>query len=414
MNQGNIRSRLAWLAAAWASIIILGCSGSNAIRGGDDPVITHTYYGSCINADDIANVIIGWYVPNGDFNASISYRMRVTQGGSLVAIRPFFIWSSTRAGYQGGTGGTIQIEVQSDDGTSSHRPSGTVLASLTYTPPVTSTSSASHYPLLTFPTPATLAAGQLCHIVFTDVDPDPKTNWVSLDTLWTWRGTSPEQPTTPSTDLAILERGVGAHARDWSVYTRGGGLSGTPIIELDFDTYTQGQGYIQGFGAPDASFVNPKPICGENKIRETFAVSGASKVVSAVAVRVNRLSGASPLNVTVEKADGTRVGGGSVVVPMGGPATSSDNGATWVKVTFPSPLMLQSGVSYNLVLTSPSDTVHATHVLQKGRDYGFKPGAYFGDGHAEFTAGSGWKGWDLWGLSNLQVTDLQFYFEVNP
>jgi hypothetical protein len=413
MNAASIRIRILGMGIIASLLYLVGCSGSpNNVPV--PPVIVHTYLGSQTNADDLANLIVGWYAPNANSNTSIAYRIRSEHDGPLKAIRTFFIWSSARAGYQSGTGGQIQVQVQTDDGTSNHYPSGTALASLVYHPPVTSSASSDHFPLLTFASPPTLSAGQLYHIVFTNIDPNPKANWVSLDGLWMWRSFTPEQPTKPNTDLAVLERGADFNQGAWGLYTRGAGNSITPCLELDFEGAAQGQGYIQGFGAPDAGFVNPKPITGAQQVREVFTLTGTAKVVSSISVRVNRTSGSSPLSLRVEKTDGTVLGQGSALVPMGGAATSSSNGESWVKALFPGPITLLPNVTYRLVLTSPTDTVHATHVLQKGSDYGFQAGTYFPGGHAEFNDGSGWRGWDLWGIPNVMTTDLQFFFEVDP
>jgi hypothetical protein len=64
------------------------------------------------------------------------------------------------------------------------------------------------------------------------------------------------------------------------------------------------------------------------------------------------------------------------------------------------------------MLSSPSDTVHTAHALEKGSGSGYKPTTYFSDGHAQFNSGSGWVGWDQWGIANRTDNDLQFYFET--
>lgn len=364
------------------------------------------YYGSRINGDDLANAVVGWDSTNDTCNRVICHRWRAVRSGNLKSIRPFFQWSSLRPGYALGDGGTIQIQIQSDDGTSSHFPSGTTLASIVYDHPVTT---GNHFPLLTFPSPASITAGQLYHIVFTNVAVDPKANWVSLDNLFMWDASNPVQPTISNTDMAILERGCSG---GWAVFNRGAGHSFTPIIELDFEDGTsQGQGYVQGYGQTVGSpWVNPKPISGIQEVRETFTVSGADRVVSSVAVRVNRSSGSGPLTIRLEKSGGTLVGQGTLAVAQGA-VSSSHNGSSWAKVAFAAPLTLQGGIGYNLVLSSPAGTVHTAHVLEKGSSYGFKPTTYFADGHAEFNSGTGWKGWDLFGQPNRTDTDLQFYFE---
>jgi len=368
---------------------------------------TAGYYGSRINADDLANQIVGWNTAVDSCNKAASCRLRAEHTGKLKAIRPKFIWSDAKTGYGAGNGGTIQVQIQTDDGTPNHFPSGVTLASLVYDRPITA---GNHFPLLTFPNPPDLVAGQLYHIVYTNVAADPTADWVSLDHLYMWDGNNPVQPTVPNTDMALLERTCSG---SWVVFSRGAGHSWTPTIELDYaDGFSQGQGYIQGYGQTTTSgWVNPKPISGARGVRETFTVTGGSRTVTSVSVRVNRISGSSPLTVRVEKADGTLVGQGTVVVPQG-EVSSSQNGASWVKVTFAAALTLQAGQGYHLVLSSPSDTVHTAHALEKGSSSGYKPTTYFSDGHAQFNNGSGWVGWDQWGMANRTDNDLQFYFET--
>jgi len=367
------------------------------------------YYGSCLNGDDIGNIVIGWNTANDNMNRVASYRFRALHTGAIQAIRPFYIWSGARAGYALGNGGDIQIQIQTDDGTSSHNPSGTVLASLVnHAPvPVPQSSGTNYYPLLTFPTTAQVTAGQLYHIVFSNITADPKANWVSLDCIWMASAFSQEQPTLPNTDMAILEKNS---AGAWVKFSRGSNTGYTPCYELDYaDGASQGQGYLGAFAYPDGSFVNPKPISGAQAVRQSFTVSGSNRVATSVSVRVRYSSGPSPLTIRVEKADGTLVGQGTVANI---PVTAGNVGEAWAKLTFVSPLTLSAGQSYNLVMSAPSDSVYTTHSLYKGMNSGYKSTTYFGDGHAEFNNGSGWKRWDAWGVQNRLDNDLQFFFEL--
>lgn len=388
---------------AGALALLAGCGGGETT--GSSPA-ARRFYGPGINADDLANIVVGWDPANDTCNRAVSQRWRASRSGTLASIRPFFQWSSLSPGYAMGDGGTIRIQLQTDDGSASHLPSGTTLATLVCDHPVTT---GQHWPLLVFPTPASVTEGQLYHLVYANVAADPKANWVSLDHLLMWDAGAIVQPRFPNEDWAVLERGCGG---TWAVYNRGGGHSHTPILELGYsDGTSQGQGYVQGYGQPVATpWVNPKPITGAQMVREVFTPTGVDRTVSAVSVRVNRTAGTGSLTLRVEKTDGTLVGQGSVLVPMGvvGP---THNGASWARVPFPSPLNLTAGQGYRLVLSSPADTTHTTHVLEKGNSCGYRSTTYFADGHAEFNNGTGWQEWDLWGLVNQRDTDLQFYFE---
>ncbi len=418
ISSGQGTSSLAFSAGTAASMV-LGCTVTNSAAVSTSaqktiavlpaPVQNAGYYGSSLNGDDIGNIVIGWNTANDNMNRVASYRFRALHTGALQAIRPFYIWSGARAGYALGNGGDIQIQIQADDGTSNHYPSGTVLASLVnHAPvPVPQSSGSNYYPLLTFSSPAQVTAGQLYHIVFTNITADPKANWVSMDCIWMASAFSQEQPTLPNTDMAILEKNS---AGAWVKFSRGSNTGYTPCYELDYSNgASQGQGYLGAFAYPDGSFVNPKPISGTQMVRQTITVSGASRVANSVSVRVRYKSGPSPLTIRVEKADGTLVGQGTVANI---PVTAGNVGEAWAKLTFTTPLTLAAGQSYYLVLSAPADSVYTTHSLYKGMNSGYKSTTYFGDGHAEFNNGSGWKRWDAWGIQNRLDNDLQFFFQT--
>lgn len=354
-------------------------------------------YGSALNADDLGNITLG-YAYNDGCNRQYSIRFRSTRTGKLNSIRPFFIWDYSRIGYHAGNGGTIQIQVQPDDGSPNHTPTGAVLATMNVVHPVND--AVGFYPLLTFSSPADLTSGRIYHLVFTNVDADPKANWVSLDCAWMWYAATPTQPTVPDTDLAILER---CPSGSWSLYRRGT-ASATPCLNLHFaDGSIQGQGYIEFYSQ------NPKPISGSQGVREVFKVSGFDRVVTSASIRVRYLSGPSPLTIRLERADGTLVEQGTVPQVQ---VTPGINGSSWAKVTFQTPRTLQVGQTYHLVMSAPVGTVFQTQGIRKGTDKGFSPSTLFADGVAQFNDGSGWTGWDSWGQFNRQDVDLQFYFET--
>ena len=347
--------------------------------------LTTFFYGSGFSADSLANTVVG-----GVSNNSVSYRFQAKYLTPLEGFRVFFIWSTTVAGYNAGLGGTIRVDLMADDNSPAHLPTGTALASTTYGNIIPQEN---FYPKLTFPSPVALQGGNLYHLVFTNIDAFPAVNYISLDTLYTAAQTAPMQPVMADADFAVLlKSGTGA----WKLRQ-----GYTPTLELDYATGSQGNGYMEIWST------NPKTISGNASGRETFKVTGPSRTFSKVLLRLEHASGASPLTVRIEEGDGTLMEQAQV------PAANFPLGVTaWVTVTFPLSHVLNTGVAYHLVLSSPADSVYAAFPMRKGLDKGFSTSTVFPDGYAQFTAtgASGWTGWNMWGTPNLTTSDLQFMF----
>lgn len=374
--------------------IVLTCTltrgGTSAVATRTVPVLplmplTPAFYGSGFSADSLANTVVGG--PTGNV---VSYRFQARYGTLLRAFRVFFIWSATHSGYGAGVGGVMRADLMADDGTPAHLPKGPVLASATYGPVITHQD---FYPEITFPQPVALRGGGLYHLVFTDVDADPVANYVSLDTLYTDAQTAPMQPVIADAAFAVLFRTA---TGPWTLRQ-----GYTPTLELDFDTGSQGNGYMEVWST------NPKTISGRASVRESFKVTGPNRLFSSLLVRVKRVSGSGPLALRLEEADGSvvaeaEVGGGAV------PAGVS----TWLTAHFPVSYALHAGIAYRLVLNCDSSTVYSAFPIRKGLDKGFSTSTVFPDGHAEFTTTGpeGWAGWDMWGTPRLTTSDLQFAF----
>jgi len=345
--------------------------------------VTPFFYGSGCSADSLANTVVGG--PNGSV---VSYRFQAKYTTPLKGCRVFFIWSATEGGYAAGDGGTVRVDLMADDHSPAHLPTGTALASTSITGII---AQAAYYPELVFPQPVALQGGALYHLVFTNLDPQPAANYISLDDLYTRAQTAPMQPTIADANWAVLYR---AGAGPWKVRP-----GHTPTLELDYTTGSQGNGYMEVWST------NPKPISGAAQVREAFTVSGPSRTFTKVLLRLAATSGTSPLTVRVEEADGTLVD--QVQVPSSDFLPGVSN---WVTATFPVAHVLNSGVAYNLTLSSPSDTVYSAYPLRKGLDKGFSTSTVFPDGHAQFTTTGTWAGWDMWGTPGLKDSDLQFAF----
>ncbi len=123
-------------------ITILFCSNIGVGQSvGTDPGL---FYGPGINSESLNNTRVG-----GPEGSSTGWRFLSTHTGNLVSFKHYIIWSTAKSGYNDGDGGTLQYELRTDDGTSSHLPSNTVLATVTLNSPM----SGSHFPTLTWSSP---------------------------------------------------------------------------------------------------------------------------------------------------------------------------------------------------------------------------------------------------------------------
>ena len=347
-------------------------------------------YGPGIAADTLGNEQVGG-TDHGGANTQVSYRFRATESSALNSIR---VYIQSGAGYGGGTGGTLVLTVQPDDGTANHFPSPTVLASSALVHPGSAGGQ-----LFTFSSPAVLTAGQLYHIVWTNTDPAPIVNFVSTDGLWNFQPTTPYQPAFADTDWAQLHK---TDAHPWAL-TPGA----TPILGL---VYANGK--RAGMGYMEVWVRNYINISGSTMARESFTLSGPSRSVSTVSVRLKRVSGSSPLIMRLETASGVLIEEGTVPASSIAVADPANNrqAPTWVTYTFASPRALTQGQPYNLVLSSSADTSYSVYVIRKGVEYQYGPETYFADGHAQYDAGSGWIPFTQDGGGPLDEGDLQFYF----
>jgi hypothetical protein len=301
-------------------------------------------------------------------------------------------------GYSAGTGGRIEVTVNADDSTPSHNPSTVVLASYIITNAMTLGPSR-YFPVLTFPVPPALIAGQLYHIVFTNIDANPTVNYLSVDALYQKNPPTPGQPTVSDTDLAVLLRYQNA---GWAL--RAGF---TPIFQL---TYTDG--FCDGVGYMEAWVGAPKMVSGASAVRETITVSAASRTITGVAVRVARIGGSDPLVVRLENADGSLVEQGNIAansIPMTSPVSYN-----WTSYTFASAHTLVPGRTYHLDFEATSSSGYQLFPIRKGYAQGYQNTTYFSDGYAEFKQADNWVGWTQWGVTNRIDSDLQFYFALAP
>lgn len=357
------------------------------------------YYGSAIQFDVLNNQQVA--------EADVDYRFRAIVSGAVRSFLWYDVYKSgsiattTCDGYGCGNGGSVDICMFGDDGTAKHLWTEKPLACVTDS----TLRSGDRLRTEVFSIPPSLTAGRLYHLHWHNTDPDPGRNFISVDDTCVWHPTVPRQPVTPDSDLAVL---VG----DKVVATD------TPIFQVNYaGGSSQGQGYKESW-----NYLSEE-ISGNAVVRETMTVGGHHRIVTSVAIRVNRVRGTDPLTVTLATAEGMILERGqipSASFPLGVRLTASAHASqyvvpAWGTYTFSSSHTLAVGQTYQLILSGSGDSLYQAYAIQRASAYNFSASTFFGDGHGEFShdGGSSWSGFRQTEDSvNHRDADLQFYFTV--
>jgi len=344
-------------------------------------------YGTGIGYDTKANLWIG-----GSDRQKVAIRFKATTTSTLKSVR--FVQRGG-AGYSRGTGGTMTLSVRADDGTG--RPSATSLAQRSYAPG----NPGGHWEKfdpVAFPTPATLIAGRIYYIVFTNAS---TSNYISVNSVYVYNAPAAAAPRQPM--FSDSEYGLMYTSGSWGALARGY----TPVVDL---AYTNG--VHDGQSYYEAMIDRYATISGASKMaRERFTVSGGTRTVGSASLRLRRSGGTSPLRITLETSAGSAIE--SVTVPAASipiSAPGGDNGgAVWVTAKFSSPRVLLNGSSYNLRISTASGTTYTTFPIRAGTDKGIGTFAFSGGTGQSTTNGSSWTDLYAWSKQNLQ-----FYFTLVP
>lgn len=390
--------RLGAVALVALVAVVLAFDRSSSADVGQTPrsALLTGLYGSGIAMDSKNNERVG-----GPADQRVAYRFRATASADLVSVA---VIQRGGPGYSGGDGGSMRISVESD--VAGH-PSGIPLAGLSFRPgnPAEAWERSDR---LTFPDPVRLTAGEVYHVVFTNDGPAPLRDYISVNDDYQFTPTVPRQPAF-SDDVGVLaDEGTG-----WTVSP-----NDTPIVDLAYaDGSHDGNAYISIIADHFALIHGPADL-----VRERFTVSGGSRQVAAVAARVKRISGSSPLEVRLTDADGVQLARGSIPVtavpvsdlPAADPADPDRfieptlAGGVWLTLDFPEPLILVAGRTYDLRLSTAADTTfvvvplreHSTEATPTWGSRAFRDGS-----GQQTTDGTHWA--DIYEFAPV---DLQFYF----
>lgn len=314
--------------------------------------------GNVYGSNGLANIEIGRH------NRQVDYRFRADGTGTLGSVTVYFIHEP--GGYFAGNGGDIRVTLEGNN--TSNEPNGVVLGSGFVADPTLND-------FRTIPmSGGNIVKGQLYHLRFTDVDPNPTVNWVSLDDLWYPDPPPvPREPTISDLDLAGMFKDPG---QSWQILIRH-----VPIFALG---YTNGTKW--GPGAPYVLArvrTRRTNIGGPNKARETITPK-ANVTASGAHFRLSRVATApSPLTVSLVGPSGT-LRSGTVA------ASAIPTNGGWANVKFSSPVALTAGTTYSLQIQSPASasTAYVTWPLEEGPS-AFVSNRMFRQGVAQWSTNGG-------------------------
>jgi len=375
---------------------------------------TPQYYGPGINMISLNNFALD------SAEEYVDYTFTAQQTGSIETMMPYFVDCKTETSnecttgtglYGGGNGAELQINVYPDNGSGEPDMGAKPLASIT---PfwvcgggaITEAcrTQANTFRKLSFEEPLSVVVGTEYHIVFRNIASDPSVNFSSVDESWSSSSltcpsvTAAANPTFAPSQLGLLKSNNGGST--WGPSSDG--TCDTPIVDLGYSNgFHQGNGYtmIGDFTAA---------IGGSNDIvREVFTVGGSNKTVSAVSVDVNLVSGTEGLWLALQNSSGTVLAKGQALPVTG-------RFSFWRTYKFSSPVTLQSGQTYRLVLTATG--TYSAGALENGSQNGepFSPDTVWSatNAEAQYSTNDGdtWNEWDDDGAN--EVADLMFYFTL--
>ncbi len=337
-------------------------------------------------ADNLANIEIG-----RSRGRTVDYRFVCDHTGTVTTVRVFFIFRGPAApnGYWNGDGGTILVQLETDNGAPNHQPSGTVLSSYTITDPLTPgpNERVANFRLITLsPASVPLTKGNTYHMVFSNIASDPVNNFVSLDDIATADVGANLWPMVSDSTYAMLfgDRPPLVVASRHS-----------PILNVNYD-----DGYVQGNGDID-SIVYFGVVGGGNisKVEEAFTVDSSNYTVNRLAIRLAPTSvGAGTL--TLYDSSLNALASGMLRFPV------ASGRQSWYLVDFYPPVTLTAKTSYTLVLEMISGSV-TPRLLEQGTRKGFK-----NEGFSQHC--NAWKGAAWVGCYGNAPTDLEYYLESVP
>lgn len=287
----------------------------------------------------------------------VSHRFRATASGRARSLRAY--WPAG-PGYSAGNGGTINIRILPDDGSAANLPdlSAAPLSTGVYSPGLimgrhVSSSFNDEVPL---GSKTALVAGELYHVVYQNIAPDPSAHWIGVNHVVTVeRNGRPARWLSPK-DWAVLfgYRPAGSTGGfTWKDATRetNSGLYYAPILQLGLENGT----YL---GAADIETGNIEArgqtsLNANQSIRERFTPSTQRKVAAFSVSTATTTGGELEWSIT----RGDQVMSSGVIAQANANYSTVTNSDLiqgvfhWYDVYLPAALNLEPGNAYDLTFT---------------------------------------------------------------
>ncbi len=346
----------------------------------------------------LANTVIG---VQGRYDRIVSNRFRSLVTGQLAKVRLYW---PTGKGYASGNGGEIRVRVLPDDGTAEHLPvlDATPVAQAVYTPDLGAKNNSDISDLAFTAHSGGLVRGQLYHMVFDNLDPQPAVNYSSIDhqSVPTSIGRPARWLNTTDWSVLLGSRLAGSsHTRKWINLTKegSGGKTFSPIMQLTtVDGASQGVSDVESGSVVGRTDNTPDSrvfyATKDRPIRELFVPSTA-KTVTGVSFALSTTQPAS-LQWRITHQD-QQLATGTITQPTAN-YTSYVRGKSrlanfvWYDLALPTPVAMTAGASYAVELHPTQDSQWIICGHRNGSVNGFTWPAAFTESNAQHRLGSQW------------------------
>lgn len=365
----------------------------------DSPEYARLYGPGTFTISSLANIVVG--VPKAHTYIA-SFRFRSLLEGELASARVYW---PTGSGYSKGTGGRIRVRVLPDDGSEDNLPDLTAspLAQFIHTPNLTPAEQKSILDDMPFATSTSpLVKGQLYHVVFDNLDPEPAANYISVDTQSVPTEVGRPARWLNNTDWAALvgTRRVGTQeALTWTNLTEtgSGGKLFCPIMQLTtVDGASQGCSDVESGSV--VGRVDDKPdfrvysVTSGSPVRELFTPSTDKRVTALSFATVATDPGS--LRWVIAQ-DGKELASGRITQDQRNYRTftrgkSILSNFVWYDVPLPEEVALKAGSSYGVEFHAEGSSRWFFCGHQNGSASGFTWPAAFTESNAQHLAGDTW------------------------